>query len=51
MTNYYFRIFGLNGIGLHKIYIVSVLGKEEGYIVKYTTSPGGVPEGKAQGNS
>ena len=32
-------------------YIVSVLGREEGYTVKYTPSPEGVPEGEAQGNS
>ena len=30
---------------------VSVLGREEGYTVKYTTSTEGVPEGEAQGNS
>ena len=30
---------------------VSVLGQEEGYTVKYTPSPEGVPEGQAQGNS
>ena len=30
---------------------VSVLGRDEGYKVKYTPSPKGVPEGKAQGNS
>ena len=29
---------------------VFVLGQEEGYMVKYTLSPEGVPEGKAQGN-
>ena len=32
-------------------YTVSVLGREEGYMVKYTPSAEGVPEGKAQGNS
>ena len=26
--------------------LVSVLGREEGYTVKYTTPPEGVPEGK-----
>ena len=30
---------------------VSVLGREEGYTVKYTPPPEGVPEGKARGNS
>ena len=30
---------------------VSVLGREEGYTVKYTPSPERVPEGKARGNS
>ena len=30
---------------------VSVLGREEGYTVKYTPSPEGVPEGEARGNS
>ena len=33
------------------MYIVSVLGREEGYTVKYTPPPEGVPEGKARGNS
>ena len=28
-----------------------VLGREEGYTVKYTPSPDGIPEGEAQGNS
>ena len=32
-------------------YIVSVLGQEEGYMVKYTPSPEGFPEGKDRGNS
>ena len=32
------------------MYTVSVLGQEEGYMVKYTPSPEGVPEGEAQGN-
>jgi hypothetical protein len=31
--------------------IASVLGREEGYTVKYTHSPEGVPDGKAQGKS
>ena len=30
---------------------VSVLGREEGYMVKYTPSLEGVPKGEAQGNS
>ena len=30
---------------------VSVLGREEGYKVKYTPLPEGVTEGKARGNS
>ena len=32
-------------------YTVSVLGREEGYTVKYTPLPEGVPEGKALGKS
>ena len=31
-------------------FTVSVLGQEEGYTVKNTPLPEGVPEGKAQGN-
>ena len=31
--------------------IVSVLGQEEVYTVKYYPLPEGVPEGEAQGNS
>ena len=31
--------------------IVSVLGQEEGYTVKYTPPLEGVPEGEARGNS
>ena len=35
---------GITGLGpLH--YTVSVLGQEEGYTVKYTPPPEGVPEG------
>ena len=30
---------------------VSILGRDEGYTVKYTSSPEVIPEGKAQGNS
>ena len=30
---------------------VSVLGQEEGYMVKYTPPPEGVPEGEARENS
>ena len=30
---------------------VSVLGQEEGYTVKYTSRPEGVPEGESRGNS
>ena len=30
---------------------VSVLGREEGYTVKYTPLPEGVPKGEARGNS
>ena len=33
------------------IYTVSVLGQDEGYTVKYTPPPEGVPEGEARGNS
>ena len=36
---------------LHSWYIVSVLGQEEGYTVKYTPPPEGVPDGEARGNS
>ena len=32
-------------------YTVSVLGREEGYTVKFTPLPEGIPEDKAQGNS
>ena len=32
-------------------YTVSVLGREEGYTVKYNPLPQGVPEGEARGNS
>ena len=32
-------------------YFVSVLGRDEGYTVKYNPLPEGVPEGKARGNS
>ena len=32
-------------------YPVSVLGREEGFTVKYNPLPEGVPEGKARGNS
>ena len=32
-------------------YTISVLGREEGYTVKYTPSSEGVPEGEARGNS
>ena len=32
-------------------YIVSVLGRDKGYTVKYNPLPSGVPEGEAQGNS
>ena len=31
--------------------IVSVLGRDEGYTVKYNPLPEGVPEGEARGNS
>ena len=34
-----------------RVYIVSVLGQEEGYTVKYNPPPEGVPEGEAWGNS
>ena len=33
------------------LYLVSVLGQDEGYTVKYNPLPEGVPEGEAQGNS
>ena len=32
-------------------YSVSVLGREEGYMVKYTPLPEGVPDGRAQANA
>ena len=38
--------FGLNKVGRH---IVSVLGQDEGYTVKYNPLPEGVPEGAARG--
>ena len=34
----------------HMNHIVSVLGREEGYTVKYTPPTEGVPEGEARGN-
>ena len=34
-------------IGKYKVCTVSVLGREEGYTVKYSPSPEGVPEGEA----
>ena len=33
------------------LYNVSVLGREEGYMVKYNPLPEGVPEGEARGYS
>ena len=33
------------------MFAVSVLGQEEGYMVKYTPLSEGVPKGKARGNS
>ena len=36
---------------LFNVRIVSVLGQDEGYTVKYNPLTEGVPEGKAQGNS
>ena len=33
------------------MYIVYVLGRDEGYTVKYNPLPEGVPEGEARGNS
>ena len=36
-------------LGVEKI--GSVLGREEGYMVKYTPLPEGVPEREARGNS
>ena len=38
-------------ISLAEKYIVSILGRGEGYTVKYNPLPEGVPEGEAQGNS
>ena len=38
-------------LGLDLGYTVSVLRREEGYTVKYTPPPEGVPEGEARGNS
>ena len=35
----------------HIEYNVSVLGRDEGYTVKYTPLPEGVPEGEARGSS
>ena len=34
-----------------KVNIVSLLGRDEGYTVKYNPLPEGVPEGEARGNS
>ena len=36
---------------LEDIYIVNVLGRKEGYTVKYTPLAEGVPKGEARGNS
>ena len=41
----------VNGTVYSVQYIVSVLGREEGYTVKYTPLPEGVPKGEARGNS
>ena len=48
-----YRNYKKKGIYLYEIRAgtVSVLGREEGYTVKYTPSPEVVPEGKARGNS
>ena len=35
----------------NKRYYVSVLGRDEGYTVKYNPLPEGVPEGEARENS
>ena len=39
----------MSALGLNSGYTVSVLGRDEGYTVKYTPSPEGVPEGEAEG--
>ena len=38
-------------IGIKERDIISVLGRDKGYTVKYNPLPEGVPEGKAQENS
>ena len=40
----------INGLD-SKSFTVSVLGRDEGFTVKYTPLPEGVPKGEAQGNS
>ena len=35
----------------YEVFTVSVLGREEGYTVKYSPLPEGVPEGEARRNS
>ena len=35
----------------YAVCIVSVLGRDKRYLVKYTPLPDGVPEGEARGNS
>ena len=40
-----------SAFNLKLCHTVSVLGQEEGYKVKYTPLPEGVPEGEARGNS
>ena len=43
--------FGGSRVDYMAVCTASVLGQEEGYTVKYTPSPEGVPEGEARGNS
>ena len=37
-------------IFVQTVHTVSILGRDEGYTVKYTPLPEGVPEDKARGN-
>ena len=47
-VKYVYSNLNINHIGWN---IVSVLGRDEGYTVKYNPSPEGVPEGEARRNS
>ena len=54
ITEYTYTIEPLLGMKIPWLHIqgtVSVLGRDEGYTVKYNPLPEGVSEGKARGNS